>query len=69
MAELNDDEIRERHLDVLSIFLKAFPEDYSDILWEELRFQLNNVLHHTIISILRIICLGDLQDYLDKHPQ
>jgi hypothetical protein len=69
LDDIASDESRERYLNILHIFLKAFPEEYSQILWEELRLQLDDVLSTSIIPILRVISLRDLQNYHARHEK
>lgn len=69
LDSMDPDVSKERHVSILHIFLKAIPEEYSQILWEELRFQLNDVLHNSIIPLLHVISLIDMQEYHIKYSK
>jgi hypothetical protein len=49
--------------------LIAFPEEYSEIVWEEIRLQLYDVLDTTIIPLLRVINLRDVQKYISNYKR
>jgi hypothetical protein len=69
LDNLTPEELASRYFDVLSIILIAFPEEYSEILWEELRLQLDDALNTTIIPFLRVVNLSDVESYLSKHKR
>jgi hypothetical protein len=64
LALISDEDRICRSFEIISIVALAFPEEYSSIVWEEVREQLREVVETECLPILRVIDLGDLLNYL-----
>jgi hypothetical protein len=68
-SNLSLDELFMLRFDVLSIILEAFPEEYTEIMWEELAIQMHKVVETTVIPLLRITRLTDVLRYLEQRQR
>jgi hypothetical protein len=54
-----------RRFGLLNIMLEALPEEYSIIVWEEVRSQLRETLELNCIPILRVMNFEDISRYVE----
>jgi hypothetical protein len=67
MGSLSPEQLFMRQLDALTIILQAYPDEYSEVIWEELRLQMDKVLEATFIPLLRIITVKDVRRYIQQR--
>ena len=58
-----------RRFDVLSILLHAFPDEHSEILWEEIQSRMHQTIEETCLPLLRVFNLDDIKQYVAQKPR
>jgi len=64
LGQLSIEDRMRRSFDIISIFALVYPDEYSSIIWEEVREQLREAVELQCLPFLQVINLGDLLHYL-----
>lgn len=65
----DSDLLLQRRFDFLSIILRAQPDPYSSIEWEEVSSQLRETIELSCLSLLRVISFDDVRKYVASSQQ
>jgi hypothetical protein len=57
-----------RRFDTLSILLQAFPDDHSEILWQEVQLHMREDVEKTCLPLLQVVNLDDVRAYVAQRP-
>ena len=58
-----------KRFDLLSIILRALPDEYSGITWEEVRTTLDETVQKSCLPLIRVINLEDIKKYVTINAQ
>jgi hypothetical protein len=62
---LSSKELMIRRFDILSVIVQAFPDEYSEIVWEEIRLQMIEIVERACLPLLRVISIRDVEQYFN----
>jgi hypothetical protein len=62
---LSSKELIIRRFDILSVVVQAFPDEYSEIVWEEIRLQMTEIVGKACLPLLRVISIKDIEQYFN----
>ena len=66
---LSSEDVKAIQFSILGIVIRAFPEAWSELLWEEIEDQLWEVIESNCVPFLGMLDAEDLIDYLSDIPR
>jgi hypothetical protein len=63
LSSMSVKEIFTSRFEALSIVINAYPNEYTEIVWEELRLQMDRLIDTSIIPFLRVVNIQDVLAY------